>query len=143
MFQVRRMRDGDEEAVISLLNTTFPHVAMTREKLKTRLLRGARFFVAVSGGEVAGFADLRIGRYALLRGIAVEAGWKGKGVGDALLKKAVGEAKMLGKDRVRLKVRVGNAEAVKLYKENGFAIEGEEEDRFGGRVYRMIKRVEN
>ena len=143
MFKVRGMGEKDEDEVIGLLNATFPHVGMTREKLKSRLLRGARFFVAVSGEKVVGFADLRLGKYALLRGIGVNAGWKGKGVGAALLNRAVDEAKVLGKDRVWLKVRVDNSEAVKLYRENGFAVKHEEMDRQGGRVCLMVKRLEN
>ena len=140
-FRIRRIRESDKEAVIALLNESFPHVGMTRRRLEERIARGARFFVAESCGEVVGFADMWVGRSACLRGISVKQEWRRKGVGGALLNRAIVEAKRLGKKSVWLKVQVSNAEAVRFYKERGFFVKREEEGRFG-RMYVMARELE-
>ena len=143
MFKARRMRDGDEDAVIRLLNLNFPHVAMTGEKLLLRLSKGSRFFVADEGGKVVGFCELRLGKNALLRGIAVKTGLREKGAGTVLVQKAVGEARKIGRRSLYVKVEVGNEKALRVYGNMGFAIRREIVSRMGERLYLMRKDLEN
>jgi len=138
---IRPMRPGDEPAVISLLNHHFPRVQMTSSKLHTRLSRGARFLVAEENGEVAGFADLRVGRRALLRGLAVQAEKRGRGVGSALVQAAVSEARSLGFKRLRVEALDGDVNAVRFYEMNGFAAMKTAVNRFGETVRVMLLRL--
>lgn len=143
MFNVRKMEEKDEDVVIALLNQSFPHVGMTREKLKRRIKNGARFFVAESCEGVIGFVEMRIGRYAsYLRGISVKEEWRKKGVGTALLKRAIAEAKTSGVKCVWLKVRAANIDAIRVYSRFGFFIRKEQEHRKFGRIYIMKKKLE-
>lgn len=143
MFKIRRMQEGDGEGVIHLLNLHFPHVAMTGGKLLLRLSKGSRFFVADEGGKVVGFCELRLGKNALLRGIAVKAGLREKGAGTALVQKAVDEARKLGRRSLYLKVEVGNEKAIRIYGNMGFSIRREMASRMGEKLYLMGKELEN
>ena len=119
-FSIRSMQPSDEPAVIALLNLHFPRVQMTPAKLHARLERGARFFVAEENGSIIGFADLRVGRRALLRGLAVQAEKRGRGVGSALVQAAVAEACTLGFKLFWVEALAEDVNAVRFYEKNGF-----------------------
>jgi len=142
MFNIRRMAKKDENSVLSLLGRHFPHVGITPEKLALRLARGARFFVAEKGGEVVGFCELRLGKNALLRGIAVGAGARGSGAGTALINRAVEEARKEGRPRIYLKVEQGNEEAIRVYGRLGFSVVRETVGKQGERLFLMRKELE-
>jgi len=142
LFRTRRIAPDDYPEVIALLNRHFPHVGMTEEKLLGRLERGARFFVAESGGRIAGFVDLRLGKGALIRGLAVGGGWRGSGVGTALLEKAVACAKGEGYSSVYIKVQQGNEKAVRVYQKMGFAAVSETAGKMGEPLLLMRKKLE-
>lgn len=135
------MSEADEEGVVRLLNCNFPHVGMTRRKLRARMDGGAVFLVAVSGSELVGFADVVFGRSALLRGIAVKESFRGKGVGPKLVLAAAREAAREGRLKIRLKVRKSNSAAIKAYEEAGFFVRREDLDALGEPVYLMEKRL--
>ena len=143
LFRIRRMAPSDSPEVIGMLNRHFPHVGMTGEKLEQRLGKGAVFFVAESGGKILGFADLRMGKNALVRGLAVEEKWRGSGVGTALLEKAVEEARKKGYGTVYIKVQPENLEAVRVYQKIGFAAVREMAGKDGKPILLMRKRLEN
>lgn len=142
MFRVRRMTQGDYGEVLSLLNEHFPHVGATVEKLTDRLARGAHFFVAESGGRVIGFVDLQMGRSAFVRGLAVAKRWRGKGVGTALLERAIAHARKEGKRFIYIKVRTSNEKAIRVYQKKGFVIIREKLGVTGEPLFVMRKGLE-
>ena len=143
MFKIRRMAKKDLEVVVGILNSHFPHIGMTAERMLERVATGSHFFVAEEGSEIAGFCELRIGRAALLRGIAVKAGVRGKGIGTALVKRAVLEARKFGVGKLWARVETANVAAVRFYENLGFAVKGETVGKTGMRMYLMRKGLEN
>ncbi len=142
MFRIRRMAAPDRSEVIEMLNWHFPHVGMTGKKLEEKLGKGAVFFVAESGGKIVGFADLRMGKNALVRGLAVEKEWRGSGVGTALLEKAVEEARKKGYASVWIKTQAKNEGAVRVYRKIGFAAVRDTAGKMGETLLLMKKRLE-
>lgn len=71
-----------------------------------------QIFVAV---EPSGVADI---------GMAVRDGWRGRGVGSALMDAAIDFAKAHGAHKVTLQVWPHNAAAIALYRKFGFEVEG-------------------
>ncbi|VVC71644.1 Spermidine N(1)-acetyltransferase [uncultured archaeon] len=141
MVSIREIGVMEEEAVACLLNCNFPHVGMTRAKLRARIGRGAVFLVAVSNGNLIGFVDLVFRNSAVLRGVVVKEGFRGKGVGSALVSAAVRKAVEKGALKIRLKVRKSNKSAIRTYRENGFFVKREGFDALGEPIYFMEKRL--
>ena len=54
----------------------------------------------------------------------VERGWRGHGVGSALLRAAIGLAREQGLHKLSLEVFAHNTAAIALYRKHGFAREG-------------------
>ena len=88
------------------------------------------FLVADAGGEIVGQLTLRGGSRRALRheavlGITVAKEWRGRGVGNALMARAVEWAKGSGViRRIELQVFTSNTTAIHLYQNHGFEIEG-------------------
>ena len=85
--------------------------------------------VAVAWGNVVGILTIeRIGhpvnRHVATLGMAVEASWRGKGIGAALMTEALGWARAAGVEKVSLEVYSTNVAAVTLYRKFGFVEEG-------------------
>jgi len=94
---------------------------------------GAHLILARCGGEPAGFALLRTiaGETELLL-IAVRAGFRRRGIGTALLARALAAARTDGADAMHLEVRDGN-DAVRLYQAAGFLPVGRRRHYYRGR----------
>ena len=81
--------------------------------------------VAEAGGQVVGELGLYLARYGVADlGMAVAAGWRGRGVGTALLAEAVERARAAGAHKIALQVWPHNAAALALYERFGFQREG-------------------
>ena len=81
--------------------------------------------VAEEGGQVLGYACTQVLFEEMeLQNIAVSPSARGKGIGEALLKKAEENAKELGAEVSFLEVRVSNAPAIGLYKKFGYEAVG-------------------
>jgi len=81
--------------------------------------------VAEAGGEPVGQLGLRLAPYGVADlGMAVAAGWRGRGVGTALLAEAVERARKAGAHKLALQVWPHNAAALALYERFGFRREG-------------------
>ena len=81
--------------------------------------------VAEAGGEPVGQLGLRLAPYGVADlGMLVVAGWRGRGVGTALLAEAVRRAREAGAHKIALQVWPHNAAAVALYERFGFQREG-------------------
>jgi ribosomal protein S18 acetylase RimI-like enzyme len=86
-------------------------------------------FVALDGDSVVGWCDIVRGTRAAYRhsgvlGIGVREGWRGRGIGGALMTAALAAAAERGMTRVELTVRVDNRRAQVLYERLGFVREG-------------------
>jgi RimJ/RimL family protein N-acetyltransferase len=85
----------------------------------------AVILVAEAGGEVVGELGLHLARFGVAElGMAVASGWRGRGIGSALLAEAVDQARAAGAHKVSLQVWPHNAAAIALYERFGFQREG-------------------
>jgi RimJ/RimL family protein N-acetyltransferase len=81
--------------------------------------------VAEADGELVGELGLQLARYGVADlGMLVAAGWRGRGVGAALLAEAVDRARKAGAHKIALQVWPHNAAAIALYERFGFEREG-------------------
>jgi RimJ/RimL family protein N-acetyltransferase len=81
--------------------------------------------VAEAGGEPVGQLELRLARYGVADlGMLVAAGWRGRGVGTALLAEGIDRARRAGAHKLALQVWPDNAAAIALYRRFGFQREG-------------------
>ena len=81
--------------------------------------------VAEAGREAVGQLGLHLASYGVADlGMAVAAGWCGRGVGTALLVEAVDRARKAGAHKLALQVWPHNAAALALYERFGFRREG-------------------
>jgi RimJ/RimL family protein N-acetyltransferase len=81
--------------------------------------------VAEVGGEPVGQLGLHLARYGVADlGMLVVAGWRGRGVGTALLREAIDRARKAGAHKVALQVWPHNTAAIALYERFGFRREG-------------------
>jgi RimJ/RimL family protein N-acetyltransferase len=81
--------------------------------------------VAEAGGEPVGQLGLQLARYGVGDlGMLVAAGWRGRGVGGALLAEAIARARAAGVHKLALQVWPHNTAAIALYERFGFQREG-------------------
>ncbi len=86
-------------------------------------------FVAVAWGKVVGMISIErmthpVNRHVATLGMAVEASWRGRGVGSALMAAAMKWARQVGVEKVTLEVFPSNEAGIALYRKFGFAEEG-------------------
>lgn len=106
-----------------------PPMEMTREFVQEIIEGDWPLFVAVANSRLIGWCDISsFHRDALAHGgslgIGVLSDWRGKGVGQSLMKAALQKARKMGLTRVQLNVRENNHPAISLYEKLGFKIEG-------------------
>ena len=81
--------------------------------------------VAVAGGQVIGMLHVEATRHGFGEiGMLVGRGWRGRGVGSALVRAAIGRARDQGLHKLSLEVFAHNAGAIALYRKCGFVEEG-------------------
>jgi len=81
--------------------------------------------VAEVAGERVGELGLHLAGYGVADlGMAVAAGWRGRGIGSALLAEAIDRARAAGAHKVALQVWPHNSAAIALYERFGFQREG-------------------
>ena len=92
-----------------------------------RVKAGFPVLVAVAGGEVIGFASFAEFRgvwpgyrYSVEHSVHVQAGWRGKGVGSALVEALVPHAAALGKHVMIGGVDADNAASLRMHRRLGF-----------------------
>lgn len=86
-------------------------------------------FIAVCEDEVIGWCDISslhrpVYAHSGLLGIGVLASYRGKGIGEALMRAAISKAYSKRSRRIELAVNESNKPAIALYKKLGFEIEG-------------------
>jgi RimJ/RimL family protein N-acetyltransferase len=81
--------------------------------------------VAVADGQIIGMLHVEPTRHGFGEiGMLVDHGWRGRGVGSALVQAAVGLAREQGLHKLSLEVFAHNAAAIALYRKCGFVEEG-------------------
>ncbi len=81
--------------------------------------------VAVDGPAVVGYLAMQVAGYGVAEFLmCVDAGWRGRGVGGALVDTAVAAARDMGAHKVSLQVWPHNRAALRLYERHGFTQEG-------------------
>jgi RimJ/RimL family protein N-acetyltransferase len=85
--------------------------------------------VAVSRGQVVGNLVIErlahpVNRHVATLGMAVDAAWRGRGIGTALLSAAMRWARAEAVEKVSLEVYPSNVAAIALYRKFGFVQEG-------------------
>jgi ribosomal-protein-alanine N-acetyltransferase len=120
------MEPEDLEAVAAIEGAVFPN-PWPREALAHELLNNpfCAAFTAEIEGAVAGYAFVWvIYEQAHLINVAVDEGFRGRGLGEALLVRVLRHAETSGALAIHLEVREANSTAIALYGKYGFAILG-------------------
>lgn len=124
IFTLRKMKDDDIPAVSSIelgaFQSPWPEKEIAYELHDNPV---SHLYVAVVASEVVGYLDFMITfNSATINRIAVNAEYRHKGIGQALLEKmvAVCQKQKEPVEWITLEVRPSNAEAVKLYRKNHF-----------------------
>ena len=76
-----------------------------------------------------------------LRGMAVQPGWQGRGIADALIEAAEDELKRVGCRRVNLHTTQPLARAQRFYARHGYRLTGDVEDFFGMEIAEHAKNL--
>jgi [ribosomal protein S18]-alanine N-acetyltransferase len=132
-FIVRPARAADAREMAQL----FAAVAQERDGIATEppvdvRQRAAQFarsadasLVAIAGGQIVGMLHVEVSRFGFGElSMLVDRGWRGRGVGSALLLAATGWARDHGLHKLCLEVFAHNTPAIALYRKSGFAEEG-------------------
>ena len=135
---VRPATEADLEAVVDLLEAVVAegrwlgaeppidraeHLERLREGLSEPSRRA--LLVAEADGTVVGHLGLGLASYGVANlSMFVAAGWRGRGIGSALVAEALSAARELGAHKVALQVWPNNRAALALYTRFGFATEG-------------------
>ena len=81
--------------------------------------------VASADGRVIGMLHVEVSRHGFGElGMLVDRGWRGRGVGTALVAAAAGRARGQGLNKLSLEVFAHNTAAIALYRKAGFTEEG-------------------
>jgi diaminopimelate decarboxylase len=140
-FEVRPARPGDARSFLEAFRSVAAErrfiqteeVSRTARPYRRRFRRSvteeAAHLVAVAGGRVVGSISIRRDEHPVTRhtasiGMFVTSGWRGRGVGTALLEEAMRWARDAGVERVDLTVYPHNQAAIALYHTFGFVEEG-------------------
>ena len=130
-FEIVGFENRHAREVYEIEKTSFSTPWSKNEFDTLKINPNARAFCAVSGGRVCGFAVIYImGSDAELMDIAVHPDFRRKGIGEALMDKAVSLCEEEGAERLLLEVRVSNENAINLYRKKGFEKVGERKDYY-------------
>jgi ribosomal protein S18 acetylase RimI-like enzyme len=127
-LEVRKYRDGDAPGVRSLWREAFPdeppHNAPEFIIPQKLAFQPELFFVADAGGKLVGTIMAGYdGHRGWLYTVAVDPGYRRRGVGTALVRRAEAALAALGCTKVNLQVRSSNAAVVRFYERAGYVVE--------------------
>jgi RimJ/RimL family protein N-acetyltransferase len=116
-----------ERAYLAFLEA--PPIEATREFVRGNIAKGSPQLVAVEEGEVVGWCDITPMQRPTMQhcgvlGMALVPAWRGRGLGERLIRQTLDAARVFGFSRVELTVRHDNARAQALYRNVGFETEG-------------------
>jgi RimJ/RimL family protein N-acetyltransferase len=134
---VRPARHDDLDGLVDLLEAVAAEgrwigteAPVDRERRRQRFAEAlerdhSALLVAEADGELVGEISLDLARFGVADlGMLVAEGWRGRGVGSALLRAGVHWARQAGAHKVHLQVWPHNAAALALYEKFGFRREG-------------------
>ena len=106
-----------------------PPIEATTEWVRAGMKNGNPRFVAMVEGRVVGWCDVTPEKHKTMAhggvlGMDMVDGFRGKGIGIALMRATLAQAKKSGFARVELTVREDNLRAKALYEKVGFLAEG-------------------
>jgi RimJ/RimL family protein N-acetyltransferase len=93
------------------------------------LSSGNPHFVVADGESIAGWCDIRrevppVYAHDAMMGMGLRQAYRGRGLGERLLRATLDAARVVGLERVSLSVYARNTGAIALYRKVGFALEG-------------------
>ena len=123
---VRRATPRDLDAIDRIEQRSFAQDRFPRRNLRRVLAsRASLFLIAEADGAPAGYLMLLFRRgaaVARLYSIAVDPGFRGRGIAERLINAAEAAASGQGANRLRLELRPSNIAAQRLYERAGFAL---------------------
>ena len=131
-FEIAPMRDADLDEVLGIEEASFP-VPWSRESFRFELHDNpyAWNVVVRTEGRIVGFACLWVvGDELKINNIAIHPEWRGKGLGDRLLRWILRFGRTERCVEATLEVRPSNAVARKLYRNHGFEEAGLRKDYY-------------
>lgn len=117
-----------ERAFLTFLEA--PPIELSRNFIGKSLANGYPHFVALAGDCVIGWCDVTpkadrpATRHTGVLGMGILQAWRGRGIGERLIRQAIEASRAFGLSRVELEVRDDNALAMALYRKVGFGVEG-------------------
>ena len=107
-----------------------PPIEKSTSFIKDSLQNDIPFFVGIANEKIIGWCDIvplsnhATHRHTGVLGIGLVQGFRGYGIGTALIAKTLDKALAQGLTRIELTVRENNTAAIHCYKKFGFEIEG-------------------
>lgn len=152
-LEIRRAVEADAGAIHRCLRAAFdPYRAEYTEGafgdtvpspagIEERLRDMALFVATAPDGAVLGTIACQDvgGGLGHLRGMAVQPGWQGRGIADALIEAAEDELRRVGCRRVNLHTTEPLARAQRFYARHGYRLTGDVEDFFGMEIAEHAK----
>lgn len=120
---IRQAKLYDVPAISRIEQESFDSPWSADEITKDVMSKDGSIYVAVieSDGEKAGYAEMRtVAGEAQIYNIVIDRAFRGKGLGEMLLRHLIDKAKETGCSLVTLEVRGGNEAAMELYHKLGF-----------------------
>ncbi len=141
MLEIRPARESDIDKIVEMaiefekyliavdntLMSEVPDAKVYRKYLLAAMKERTHYtLIAEMDGRPVGFTDFRIypefmhgGLSAYLHNLFVREEYRGKGIGDALLKKTIEQAKKTGAVAYHISVKKKNIGAIEFYKKRG------------------------
>ena len=123
METIRQAKLYDVPALSRIEQESFDSPWSADEITKDVISKDGNIYVAVieSDGEKAGYAEMRmVAGEAQIYNIVIDKAFRGRGLGEMLLRHLIDKAKELGCSLITLEVRGGNEAAMELYRKLGF-----------------------
>lgn len=124
-LEIRELQESDIEALSEIEASSFS-MPWSPEDFRDLLSRNYCFYlVALIDGKLVGSAGLtNICNEGNIDNVVVAEGYRGQGVGTALLQQLIFRGEAEGIEAFTLEVRVSNAPAIHVYEKLGFYSEG-------------------
>jgi ribosomal-protein-alanine N-acetyltransferase len=120
-LRIRSMTHSDLSAVAAIENEAFSSPWRPSTYARAVTDRRHNFFVAELDGELVGYGGFWVeGKEAHIAKVAVEASFRRRGIGSAMLRHLLAQARRLALPQAYLEVRPSNHAAQELYRQFGF-----------------------
>lgn len=123
-FIIRRMKERDLTAVLAIERVSFPnpwHENTFRGEIQNKSISFPWVMVREPENQVVGYIIFwKIGEEVQVNNIAVHPDFRGRGLGESLLRNVIAWVKKKGAQFITLEVRTSNLAAQALYRKLGF-----------------------